>query len=202
MSSPSEDRRNGSDIGAVFSGPHAVIPSAVPIMPDEAKRMFGGEPFSNLAGEYRALHGRNGGSLEDDQTREGGQPGDEFVLIAENRPSFLFEVILSKTIPYLEIKRIGCKGGADLAAVGELPMPEVLVLNVLQQPWGGSVVSPVPGQDGAGPVLVKICEWKAGQRLLRGDMMVQDKKAGSFFRNPFKDRSRITEIDDDDTLPA
>jgi hypothetical protein len=61
-------------------------------------------------------------------------------------------------------------------------------------------VSPVPRQNGSGSVLVKICEWKTGQRLFGGDVMVQDKKTGGLLPNPFKDRSCIAEIDDDDTL--
>jgi len=61
-------------------------------------------------------------------------------------------------------------------------------------------MDPIPRENGSGPVLIKIREWKTGQRLLGGDVVVQDKKTGGLFRNPFKDRSRITEIDDDDTL--
>ena len=37
---------------------------------------------------------------------------------------------------------------------------------------GGRVMDPVPRENGSGPVLIKIREWKTGQRLLGGDVVV------------------------------
>lgn len=61
--------------------------------------MIGGQPFADLTGEHSALHGRNGGPFEGDQTCERRQLHDEFIFITKYRSSFPFEVILSKMIP-------------------------------------------------------------------------------------------------------
>ena len=149
MAPAAKRSRNAPHIGTVFSGSHAEVATVVPVVPDQAKRMIRREALSDLTREDGALYGRDDGALKLYHHGLSGQLPDELLFVSKNRATFLFQFWLAELIPSLEVEWIGCNGGVDLSTARQLPIPEVLVLDVLQQPGSRSAVGSFPSQDRA-----------------------------------------------------
>src|SRR5579884_1310690 len=96
MAASPERGGDAAYIGPVFAGAQAVVTAAVLVMPDDAKGIVRREPFADLAGQDRALHGRDDFALERDHRRVRRKLADQLIFVPENRAPFLFELVLSK----------------------------------------------------------------------------------------------------------
>lgn len=72
-------------------GPHAEIPSTIPIMPDEAKGMVGGQTLANLTREDGAMDGRHDLVLEFDHDGLCSELADQLMFISQDGTPFLFQ---------------------------------------------------------------------------------------------------------------
>src|SRR5438093_13090538 len=163
-------------IGSTLLRAQAEVSQTVTIMPDQAERTAGRKLLADLAGQDRALHTGDRFPLELDPYHITDDLLDQLVFIAEDGAPFLFKPFLLQRVPNLEVIGVGVQSRADLAAVGKLPCPQVLVLHVLQEPGGRGAVSPLPGEHGAALFQIKTDIRQSFKRLLGRDMLVSDLK--------------------------
>src|SRR5437879_5090243 len=179
----------------------AEVPQTVTVMPDQAERTAGRKLLAALAGQDRALHTGDRFPLELDPYHITDDLLDQLVFIAEDGAPFLFKPFLLQRVPNLEVIGVGVQSRADLAAVGKLPCPQVLVLHVLQEPGGRGAVSPLPGEHGAALFQIKTDIRQSFKRLFGRDMVVQDLEFRGFLRHLFQDRPRISEVHEHHPTP-
>src|SRR2546425_12544387 len=129
-------------------------------------------PYTTLFRSDRALHTGDRFSLELDPYHITDDLLDQLVFVAEDGAPFLFKPFLLQRVPDLEVIGIGVQSRADLTAAGELPRPQVLVLDVLQEPGGRGAVGPLPGEHGATLFHIKMHIRQSFKRLFGRDMVV------------------------------
>src|SRR3989449_40857 len=159
-------------IGSTLLRAQAEVPPTVTVMPDQTERTAGRKLLTDLAGQDRALHAGDRFSLELDPDHVTDDLLDQFVFVPEDGAPFLLKPFLFQRVPDLEVIRVGVQSRVDLAAVGKLPRPQVLVLHVLQEPGWCGAVGPLPGQHGTALVQVKMDVRQSSKRLLGRDMVV------------------------------
>src|SRR5215472_10137562 len=123
MAAPAKRDRDGPNISSIVSRTHAVIPSALMVVPDDAERVIGSQSFADLTGQDRTLHGWDNGSLKIDQNGLSGKFIHQLLFIPQDGTTLLLQLLLLKSVPEIEIKWVGRDGGVNFATRRECPSP-------------------------------------------------------------------------------
>ena len=200
MASTAERRGDGPHVGPILTRAHAVIAAPIAIVPHEAKWVLCREAFADLTRQDRALDRWNDGSVKVDQHRLRRKFAHELVFITQDGSPFLFQFLLLEVTPEVIFEGIGGNGRINFSTGGERPSPEVFVLNIVEEPWSRTIVSPFPGQDRAGLLHVEVGIGKSGEGFLCGDVMIEHEERLCLSSHSFQRFAGIAEVHDDDSL--
>src|SRR5262245_54517483 len=195
MTASAEGRRDRSNIRSVLARPHAVISPSVSVVPDDAKRVVFRESLTDLTGQYAALYRRDHGALELDHHGLSRQLAYDLAFVPENSAPFLFQFFLGEMAPQGKVEGVGSDRRINFTAGWQGPGPQILVLNVFQEPGNRLVVSPFPSKHRSGFFLIEIGIGQSGQSLLCCDVMIEDEERLCLFGQRLELLATVAEID-------
>ena len=158
------------------------------------------QTFADLARQDRTLDRWDDSSEKVDQHRLGRKFAHELTFVTQDGSAFLLQLFLREVIPEVIVKWIGGDGGINFPTGGEAPRPEILVLDIVEEPWNRLIVGPLPGQDRSGLLYIEVRIGKADQSPLRGDVMIEHEERLRLSSHGFQRLACIAEIHDDDSL--